>query len=405
MRLADLTALALWSLRSRAARSALMTLTLASGVAAVCLAAAVTNGYARALERLAFGDYARSLVVSENWASRDRFGPPRLNDATRLEDALGDDLEAVAVWRVAVAAARGERETAEVRVFGVQGDYRYEAGTPLAAGRHLTQVELTGAQRVCVIGDRAALDLYPGVSPGDLIGRTVRLSGVACEIAGVFDAPRTRTAERYAEAVLTPFLAAGRYFQRETGLAPNEATQITLVLTDRRYVHGARAVADRVLRRAHGVPLSGPVPFRYADPAAPARAMARQNRLLSRLLYAIAAITLIASIIGYAASTLSAIDARRRDIALQMASGASSESIAGQILIESLLTGLAGAGLGCAFAAAAAPLSAPLIGAPAIFDLEVALIALVSGAGAGVLAGVVPARRAALQPPAAALRV
>ncbi|MEQ8434840.1 MAG: ABC transporter permease [Oceanicaulis sp.] len=404
MRLTDTLALAVWSLGSRPVRSALLVLTLAAGVAAVSLAAAVTNGYARELERIAFGAYARSLVITENWASQDRFGPPRVNDLEDLREALGDQIEGAAVWREDIAGARGEREISEVRVYGVTGDYRFEAAMALAAGRHLTREELDGAEPLCLLGDRAARDLFPEHAPEALPGRTVRLAGVPCEIAGVFKAPDTRTADLYSEAVIAPFLAAGRYFQRGTSLAPNEASRLTVILRDRDLVHAARTAADRTLRRAHGAPLSGPAPFRYADPAAGARAMERQGRLLSRLLYAVAVITLAASVIGYAAATHSSIDMRRRDIALQMACGAAAGDVSLQILGESLLLGCLGAVLGASLAALAAPVSQSVLGAPAVFDVGVAAAALGVGMGAGALAGLWPARRAAAAPPAAAMR-
>lgn len=402
MRVGDTFALAVWGIASRPLRSVLMALTLGAGAGAVALAAAILAGYGAQIERMAFGAYARSLVITENWSAPNRYGPPRLSDLTRLEEEFEGRMQASAAWRYSRVDALAGAERAEIFVYGAMGDYRREADMPLVSGRLLTAEEMSGAERVCLIGDQAARTLWPRTP--DPVGQSVRLNGIACEIVGVFGPAETQTADRYSEAVIAPFMAAARYFQSQSRLGPNEADQLTLVLRDRSMTRQGRVDADRVMRRAHGAPLSQAPPFRYADPAAPARAMERQRDLLSRLLISIASISMAAAIVGYGAATLAAADMRRRDIALQMACGAYGSDILAQFLLESLLLGLAGAVIGGVLAIAVGLTVSSVWGLPVAFDPLVAALALAAGLGAGLLAGLAPARRAAGAPPAMAVK-
>ncbi|MFW6413606.1 MAG: ABC transporter permease, partial [Oceanicaulis sp.] len=235
-RLVAVLRLALWSAFARPARAALLVATLAGGSAGVALTAGVLGGYARAMEEMSFGAYARSLVVSENRFVDDRFGPPRLSDIARVREALGMDVEAVAAWRTGFADTRAGRAQANLPVFGVRGDYAYEADMPIAEGRALTAEETESAQRLCLLGAGAKTALF-----GDeaAVGRRVRINGVSCDVVGVFGEARSQTAERYRQAVLAPFTAAARYFETPDGVfqtGPDELARMTVVLrpgTDR----------------------------------------------------------------------------------------------------------------------------------------------------------------------------
>lgn len=399
----DSLALAILALRARPLRAFLMALTLGAGTAAVSLAAAVLTGYSQQIERLAFGAYARSLVVTENWSSQQRAGPPTTADIIRLRETLGDRIEGVAAWRTSRADVRYAAQARDLTLYGVLGDYRFEADMALSEGRLFTPEEVESAARVCLLGSTAARELFRLVRLR--VGEQVRVNGIACEVIGIFDMPQTRTADRYDEAVIAPFRAAMRYFEAGSSrLAPNEADQLTVVLRDRRMLRPSMGDADRVLRRARGSPVSQPPPFRFSDPTAPAQAMQRQRDSAGALLVMVAAISLIAALVGYAASTLSNVEMRRRDIALQMSAGAGGLHILFQIVLESALLGLAGALFGALTAWGAGALLQHGFSIPVVYDLRSAVLTGVVGVLAGLVAGAVPAWKASRLPPALAVR-
>lgn len=395
---------AVWAVFVRPLRTSLMVLTLSGGVAAVTLASAIMNGYAQRVEQIAFGAYVRSLVIRENWSVIDRFGPPTLADLNALVEELGDSVEAGAAWRQARVQVVLGAQNAEVNLYGVRGAYAYEADMPVRAGRLLTRQDTESAARVCVLGAGIADKLAVREATEHLIGQTIRLNGVACEVVGVFGPAQTQTADRFNQAILTPILAAARYFHQSTYMGPQEVSQLTLVLRERSELNAARVTADQVLRRAHGAPLSHPAPFSFGDEAVPYQAVSRQRQMMQRLLSVIAAITLVAATLGYVTSMLALMDTRRRDIALQIATGAAPGQILLQILTEGALIGLMGGFVGATIGLAGSVMAPGVFNIPVAVDLQVLALSVGVGAGAGLLAGAVPAWIAALALPTTAMK-
>ena len=363
------------------------------------LATGIIAGFGSEIERLSFGAYARSLIITPNYMAADQARYSRLSDLDRLIEGLGEDeIEGTAAWRSAYqvpVSARGNR--ADLPVFGVRGDYQFEADMDMAQGRPLSPTDLDSARRVCLLSVDSANALFP---QGRASGQTIRVDGVNCHVQGVFERGDTVVAARFSNAIIAPFDAAARYFMPVDMLAPNEASRLTIVLRDQDSLHWARVRADRLLRRQHGVPLSQPPPFVFADPAAPTAAMEQQRDLLSRLLTAIAATAMLAAIIGYGGANWTLAELRRRNIGLQMTLGASSSDIFLQFTLESLFLGTGGGLIGVAFALLLGQAASDWMGWPAEFDLSIILGAVFLGAIAGAIAGTAAAGRAAATLPA-----
>ena len=401
MRLAALIHLALWSAFSRPMRAALMIATLAGGAAGVTLTAGVLTGYARAMEALTFGAYSRSLVISENPHIEDRFGPPRIADLAHIREALGTRVEATAAWRMSRAHVRSGREQTSLSIFGVTGAFSYEADMPVVQGRALTAAETESAERLCMLGPGAFRMLFPDGAEEDT---RVRINGVSCALTGVLGEPRSQLAERYRNAVIAPFTAAARYFESPEGFSfqahAHEVERLTIVLTTGTDRGEALIDADRALRRTHGASQANAPPFIYADPAAPAVALARQRDLIARLLISIALVSIMVAVTGYAAASMAAVDMQKRDIALMIMSGASARSILVQVLMEGLILGIAGGVAGIVLVGGVAALAQAVVSFPFDLDVNVVILVLAGGAATGLLASIGPARKAASGSPA-----
>jgi putative ABC transport system permease protein len=395
--------LAMVAMFGRPARSIMMTLTIGAGVAVVTLSAAVISGFSDEIERLSFGAYARSLVITPNVLASDQARFSRLSDLDRLIDGIGEDvIEGSAAWRIAYQVpvnAQGRR--ADLTVFGVRGDYQFEADMAVAQGRALTRSELETSSRQCMLGAGAAAALFPDSRAA---GQTIRVDGINCYVQGVFESGETLVASRYSNAIIAPFDAAARYFMPHDSLAPNEANRLTVVLRDRESLHWARVRADRILRRQHGVPQSQASPFRFADPSAPTANMEQQRDLLSRLLIAVASAAMMAAIIGYGASSWTLAELRRRNIGLQMTLGASAGDIFVQFILENVFLGTFGGLIGIAIALLLGIQTADWLGWPVKFDYPVIVASVVLGTIAGVLAGYAASNRAAATLPAHSAR-
>lgn len=399
MRRADVLAAAWWGAASRPARTWALVLSMGAGVAAAVFVGTVISGFGREIDRLAFGAYARALVVRENVLVVDRHRPPNLDDLARLDADL-PGIVGSAAWKTGRAQTYAPGETIVFTVHGAMGDYEAELDSPLAAGRMLTAEELRGYARVCIIGAETAFQL----GPRSLVGSRLRIEGMDCEIVGVLGEPRSRPAARYAEAVIAPFHTAERYFIRDTPLGPGEADSLTVFMPPGADMALTEMRADRLLRRIRGAPLSRPSPFSYGLPSATVKQIEEQRDMLARLLGALAALSILTSLIAFGAISAAAMTSRRREIALRMAMGASSPDVQAQITTECLLVGTVGGALGLVWGLVMAGAASALWSWPFAPNAPVAAMALVLGAGTGLAVGVALARRAAKLPPSLAAR-
>lgn len=377
---------------------------LATAVGCVAFSASILGGFSQQMERLAFGDYARTLVVRLNPLVTSRAGPPSLDDLSLLSREL-TGVETSAAWAQSAVAVRVGADTRTVPVFGALGDYRRELDADLVAGRWIDEREAAGLARVCLVGANLAAFL----GEEDLIGREVSLGGPRCEVVGILDYARSRPSARFNDAAIAPFLVTRRYFAT-AGLTEaqqpggRDADWLSLFMAPRSNMREARYQADRLLRRSAGVPLSRESPYSYDDPGALIAEQAAQKSVLEKLLWTITGAALLTSLIGYGGIAFAATAARRREVALRMAMGATPANILAQILLEHLIVAMtasvAGLGLGVATAIAASQ----------IWDWPVVLnwTAGVGSIGLGCLLGGtlggLAARSAARTPPALAAK-
>lgn len=399
MNLTDLASAAVWGATSRPTRTTSVLLSLASGVAAVVFVSAVVAGFGKEIERLSFGAYARALVVRENVLVQDRHGPPSLADQQALAGGI-EGVESTAIWRMGRATTRVGNEMLSLAVFGVDGDYRIELDTPLAEGRWLTNEETAGYARVCLLGLEAAEKLRGGAQ----IGKRIRINGMDCEIVGILGEPRSRPANRFLESAVAPFRAAERYLLDDVRTYPGDADWLTVIMTPGSDLRETEMAADRLLRKRRGSPLSDPSPFTFGDSSAASRDMDEQRGLIARLLTAVAALTLAASLTAFGGISAAAMATRRREIALRMAMGASESDVAKQVLLEYAGLGLAGGAVGLLVGLGLGWAAAEIWAWPFAPDLRIGGVAIMFGLLVGLTVGGFLARRATKLPPSLAAR-
>lgn len=397
-RLGENLFVAILAILSRPVRTGMMIVSLGAGVCVVSLSSAIITGFSGEIERMSFGAYARSLVITPNYLAADQARFSRMADLDRLMEALGPErVEGTAAWRIARQIPVSFRDArADLTVFGVLGDYRFEADMPLAQGRPFEEADLDSSRRICLLGAEAAHRLFAG---GTAAGQTIRVNGLSCYVQGVFEPGDTLISSRYSDAIIAPFHTVARYFSSSQHLAPNEADRLTIVLRDREMLYDARHAADRVLRRQHGIPQSRASPFLFADPSAPTASMEQQRDLLARLLLSIAGVAMLAAILAFAGASWTLTELRRRSIAIQAIHGASYMDILIQFSSESLTLGLLGGLFGVGAALLLAPLSVYWLGWPAEFDPVVLVGSILLGMLSGMIAGSASAQRAATTMP------
>ena len=392
MRSGEAFRVALDALRANRMRSALTMLGVVIGVAAVVVLVAIGTGAQREVEAQVNGLGANLVIVVPG---RLELGAAptksrlELADADRIGRATGQD--------VAVTLSSGET----VR-FGGNEAFATVNGTnpavpevfvrPVARGEYLRDSDVDTRRRVAVVGAGLVDSLFEGADP---LGRTISLGGVRFRVIGVFEAVGSSGfgADQDSE-VHIPVTAAQRLFgdMRVDAFAlkaPSSQTidavseQALAVLADRYPDEEFSAVTQEQILGAVG----------------------RILGLLTTVLAAIAAISLLVGGVGVSNIMLVSVRERTREIGLRKAVGARQKDITLQFLLEAVLLTSIGGVVGIALGIGTAlGLSALVDQLPAQVTWWAPLLAFTVSAAVGIFFGVVPARRAGRLDPVVALR-
>ncbi len=293
--------------------------------------------------------------------------------------------------------------------FNVMGDYPEIMDIQpikILQGRFLNDNDLEESRKVAVIGERVLDVLFEGGE--DPIGDYVRINGVYFKVIGVFG-PRSKgeQAIRDAETIYAPFTTFQRAFNFGDELGWYAITSLP--------EHSAAAVEEKVLallRSRHRVHPDDTRALGSWNTEEEFRKIQGLFAGIRMLIWIVGVGTLTAGVIGVSNIMLIVVKERTKEIGLRRAIGATPVAIVGQILLESLvLTGLsgylgllAGVGLveGARVALETAGVNAQMFQNPGV-SFGNAILALLMLVVAGLLAGMIPARRALSISPVEAL--
>ncbi|HET8819165.1 MAG TPA: ABC transporter permease [Xanthomonadaceae bacterium] len=302
-------------------------------------------------------------------------------------------------------SAFSDHGRSDAQASGVSADYFELSSLKVAYGRALGAEDEATLAAVAVLGHQAATDLFPGVAPGDIPGRLVKVNHLWLEVVGVL-ADRDLGDAKFegmqlgteSNRIYLPLASARARLDFED--LEDEVDRILLRLADpSQLVVGAR-VFSAVLDQRH----AGENDYRLVVPQQLYRQHQQTQRIFQVVMGAIAVISLLVGGIGIMNIMLANVLERRREIGLLRAIGARRRDVIAQFLREALVICVAGALLGLVFGGLLAYLIAAFAGwqvawAPVPIILSVAFCALV-----GLGFGVYPARQAARLDPIAALR-
>jgi putative ABC transport system permease protein len=144
--------------------------------------------------------------------------------------------------------------------------------------------------------------------------------------------------------------------------------------------------------------------FRVMDTRQLAETLTSTTKILTMLLGAVAAVSLLVGGIGIMNIMLVSVTERTREIGIRLAIGALEREVLLQFLIEAVVLSSIGGLIGIAVATAASMVLAGLMGVPYLFGLGINLLSFLFSAAIGVIFGYFPARRAAGLNPIDALR-
>ena len=393
MRLAEAWRVAITALRANRLRSALTMLGVVIGVAAVVVIGAIGSGAKQEVESQVEG-LGSNLVILVPGKLEFGSAPTRsrmeLGDAERVGRALGQP-DGVVASTSSGETVRAGSESVFTTVLGANAAVPQVFVRPLERGSYLRQSDVDTRRRVAVLGATTAEQLFDGADP---IGRTVAVGGVRFRVIGVLSSLGSTLGADRDNEIHIPITAAQRLF------GDDRVDALAVKASSPEAIPQVRETSLRVLRE------------RYPDEEFSAvtqdqilGTVGRILGLLTTVLAAIAAISLLVGGVGVSNIMLVSVRERTREIGLRKAVGARQRDILLQFLIEAVLLttigGIAGILLGVGSSLAAAALIEQL---PAVVSWWSPVLAFAVSAAVGLFFGVVPARRAGRLDPVVALR-
>ena len=273
-------------------------------------------------------------------------------------------------------------------------------GWPLAAGRSFSQQDLDGAAKVCILGKTVADNLFGAIDP---VGQIVRIKRVPFTVVGVLVAKGQSTwGQDQDDVIFVPLTAAQK---RLFGMQfPGMVRGITVQAREAEGMKDAEKQITDLLRQRHRLSAGQDNDFSVRNLTEVMSSAEESADVMSRLLGAIASISLIVGGIGIMNIMLVSVTERTREIGIRIAVGAKSRDILLQFLIESLVLSLIGGTLGIGSGIAGTLILSSFTQWPTVFSVNAILLAFLFSGAVGVFFGFYPARKASLLNPIEALR-
>jgi len=396
---------ALTALRRNPLRSLLTMLGVIIGVGAVVTMVAIGQGASSAVQSQigALGTNFLIIFSGSQAAGGVRGG---IGTGQRL---TVDDAAAIARECPSVAVAEPAVRTAAQLVAGnqnwfssIQGtgvDYPTIRAWAVERGTYFSEDDIRGATKVAVLGTTVVENLY-GSPNYDPVGEVIRVRGVPFRVLGVLERKGgSMGGQDQDDIVCVPYTTAQK---RLMGITHIQTIMASAVSPDR--IDAAIAEITALLRQRHRVGPGQENTFVIRSQQEIASAATQMSGVFTRLLGAIASVSLLVGGIGIMNIMLVSVTERTREIGVRRALGARRRDIRFQFLIESsLISGLGGV-LGISLGAGIANLVARVSGWPTLVQIEVVMIAFIFAGLVGIFFGLYPAAKAAGLSPIEALR-
>jgi putative ABC transport system permease protein len=391
-------ALALRAIRRNLLRSFLTVLGIVIGVAAVITMVTLGNGATRSVsdQISSMGSNLLIVVPGQRFGPGSEAAPFRDSDVDAVRAQVGSArLVAPVVSKAATAVYQANNWPTVVT--GTSEDY-FEAGNwQVVSGRTFTDAEERAGKAVCVVGETVRSKLFTGQSP---VGSEIRIKQFACEVIGLLKSKgQSAMGSDQDDVVIMPLRTVQR---RITGT--QDVSRMMVSVATGASIDGVKDQITQLLRERRNIADNEDDDFRVMDTRQITQTLTSTTKILTMLLAAVAAVSLLVGGIGIMNIMLVSVTERTREIGTRLAIGALEREVLLQFLIEAVVLSSLGGLVGIALATVASIGLAGLMNVPYLFNPGINLLSFVFSAAIGVLFGYFPARRAAGLNPIDALR-
>ncbi len=388
-------------------RSLLTCIGIIVGIAAVISVLAIGKGASVMMVR-EISSMGNNLVMI--WPDRNRQGAVRTgmgsgqtmtaDDAEAIKKELGHLVAAVSPSVNVNSQLIRENRNWNCRVTGVSFDFPDIRNWTIREGRFFEENEQRRCSRVCVLGTTVMSNLY---EDGDkVVGTVIRIGSMPFKVVGILESKgATGWGQDQDDTVLVPYTTAQRVLSRSKF---RSIGMMNLSLRSMEDLEEAKREIAGLLRQRHKLADYQDNDFETRDTTEIMNTIGSVSNLMTVLLTAVAAISLLVGGIGIMNIMLVSVTERIKEIGLRMAIGATPACILSQFVLEAVVLSTVGGAIGVGVGIGIAHLIGEVNNWPIIIEFSSALYSFLFSAFVGMFFGFYPAYRASKLNPIDCLR-
>jgi putative ABC transport system permease protein len=397
--------IAIGALRRNRLRSGLTALGIIIGVGTIIALIGIGNG-AKAQVEAQVASLGKNVVLiypgssSSSGGVRLGYGSSvtlSADDAEAIEDEI-PNVVAVSPEVYAYTQVAAGNQNWKTKIYGESPEYFDIRQWPLAEGDLFSDSDVRGANKVAVLGETTARQLFGDESP---VGEVVRVQNVPFTIVGLLSAKGFSVKGHDQDNVLfIPYTTAlQRLMGRNTPLYG-----INAQADDGSSMDDVKQQITELLRQRHRIEPGKEDDFVVRSQQEIAETATATARTMTFLLSAIASVSLLVGGIGIMNIMLVSVVERTREIGIRRAVGARARDILRQFLVEAFTLSSIGGLIGITLGVAALKILSEAAHWPTLVSANSVVIGFLFSAAVGVFFGFYPARKAARLDPIDALR-
>jgi len=369
------------------------------GVSAVITMVTLGNGATRSVQAqiASLGSNLLMVLPGQRMGPGGGGGPAfAIGDVEAIDSQIGGiRLVAPEVRSSATLVANGRNWSAQVT--GSTQNWFSVANWTIQDGRGFEADEERVGAAVCVIGATVRRELFGSADP---IGEQVRVKKFSCTVVGLLGSKGQGAMGNDQDNLLVLPLAT---MQRRV-VGHTRINTILVSMNENADTERLKAGLEQLMRERRKLAEADDNNFNVLDTRQIADTMSGTTQIMTMLLGAVAAVSLVVGGIGIMNIMLVSVTERTREIGVRLAIGALEREVLLQFLVEAVVLAALGGLIGIALATVASLGLAQLMQIPYVFDAPINLLAFGFSAAIGVVFGYFPARRAARLDPIEALR-
>jgi putative ABC transport system permease protein len=285
----------------------------------------------------------------------------------------------------------------QTRVSAVRPDFQLLQNWSMAAGSFFSAADNASSDNVAVIGQTVANNLFTAdVSP---VGQSIRIRTVPFIVIGVLASKGGGGFQDQDDVILIPY---------ETGqirlFGINATGQILVQASDANQVPAMRQDIESLLRERHRLATDEDSDFSIRTSNEIVDTASGVTQTLTLLLAGVASVSLVVGGIGIMNIMLFTVSERTREIGIRLAIGARPGDVLLQFLVEAVVLSISGGILGILLGMSVSLVVPILAQWPTVVSLPAIALAFGFSVMVGVFFGIYPARKASRLNPIDALR-